>query len=1373
MNRTTWLLALLALATAFGVGQLIDRARTREPRALLASAEALLAAPPTDFERVLYELNLALEMLEPGQDVDLEQDLLETRANAQAQRGIRQAAMRDYRRLIEFNPPKIGDLRQRLARLQLEEGQHEGLAQTLAPLLAEEPWHTGAKLLLGLSAEKRSEAVLEPLLKNLEDNLPPRIFTVAESLAKRACAQVPGSAENSALLNEFNLLIEPELGSSAADRLAELELAGRHLSDARGLFVEALVGYAHIEATYKLGQIFMDAGREALSIELLLGASQQEQVRTNLPSQQVLARALMRTGRPQTASQVVDRTFPGQINEALVNEFLPEWGAILYETRDWARLRVIGRRLGTIFNPQVGKERQQDAGRFYLGSAEFALGNLAEAQAPLSAFARAETNQPQPGSLAQAYLHLAEIASDRGDTDGEIFYLNAGLQLDPKDAGGPSLRLAELLHARPSDAVAAGRALGQALAADPSLESEHWPRLLEWGQQYLKAAGIDVELQSELLLRQGRAFPPDSEDLFGLLEFARQHRLRGDTNATLLCLDRIEQVVPGLGPALDARAGVYAEQGLLRQEVSTLLRRASLGACPESVRAELRRHHAEGHLLPEERFQWLQLDADHSGALAFARQSIERGRPDLALSGLEPGLLGDPAPLGANGQCLAAEAELALGRPVRAMQRLEAVDPASPQATLALGLRLRAALAMQQKDTLLPLIDATLEQGVLEGDAGIALVDLLLAQGQVEAALKVLQALDQNPDTRGAPTILRLGLATLMADQTRASAEAWDRAEAWFSDGTPALGRLLLAIRGAGWTDLPQLVRAVRSEWQAPTSLDLCLLSALEERLDEALALAEAGTLAQPAEPLWELARLVIQNLRADPITPAISLGPQARLATLEFLRGQLEARQDPRQALLVLLCIDRPVFTLLARGLLTERASQNNLWTDYLLARSDVQRGELGKARGEASAMTVRFPEFTPAWDLRLQLLEAELKSVDHPELLLLRAQRAAIVAVHSATANPGGTPPPASAAEILANALGAERAGDLEVASEWCRRALQRYPEQAEVRWYYSRLLLRRGSLDAALTQAQEFATRASEEQLAWHLPEFLELLATGYQNSLLGEPGLLLALDGLSRRLPLDPLLPLALARHDLRSHKDNPRKGVERAFSRLDKFLELISDQALDSLRPGASAAWLDLYLAYDPEQAERFVRAELQRRPEDLELWLMLGRCFEAQGQLKVALEHYERIRSMLPDTRAIARCAEILAELGTDHNRLVADIKRWVELDKLSPEAARPRYLVGKSIVYGRLAVRDDGIEILARLWAEREAIQAEVPSADLALVYGSALLRRANVNDQALIEAVLDVGLKLETDPLRHDLLQALHNLSRFLPQLTAQGRG
>jgi tetratricopeptide (TPR) repeat protein len=1373
MNRTTWLLALLALLIAFGVGRLLDRARTQEPRALLASAESLLAVEPVDYTRVLYELNLAIDMLEPGRDLELEQELLEARATAQAQRGIRQAAMRDYRRLIEFNPPHVIDLRLSLARLQLDEQQYEGLAQTVAPILAEQSWHTGAKLLLGLSAQKRSGAVYDPLLKNLANILPPRLYDSAASLAKRARAQVPGAPENSALLNEFNLLIAPELGSIAADRLAELETAGEHLNTARGFFVDALLGYAHVEAAFGLGQIFMDAGREELSVELLLAASLQDQVRNDLSSQQVLARALMRLGRPRTASQVIDRTFPGQINDELVNNFLVEWAAVLYENRDWQRLRVLGRRIGVIYNLQVGQERQQDAGRFYHGSAEFALGNLEAAEAPLSAFARKDALEPQPGSLSNAYLHLAEIARDRGNTDGETAYLTAALAKAPEGAAPAWLRLAELLHEQPSEGLAAVRALAKAMAVDPTLEAQHWPRLTEWGREQLRAAGTDIELLADLLLRQARAFPVDSEELYLLIELAKFHNLRADRFAAHLCLDQIERLVPNLGPALDLRAATYAEQGLLREEIATLLKRAALGSPPDSVRSKLRQHHLHRDLLPEESFKWLELDASHSGVLAFARQSIERGRPDLALSGLEPGLVGSPPPLGAVGLCLAAEAELELRRPFRAIERLKTIDPASPEATTALDLRLRAALALQQADQLLTIIDATLERGSLVAEEAIDLVDKLLAQGQIQAALKVLLALDQTPGSRGADTLLRLGLVTMMADETRQSAEAWDRAEAWFADGTPSLGRLLLAIHGAGWTSLPGLVRSVRSELNGPSSLDLCLLAALEERLDEALELAVKGQAEEPDEPLWELARLVIQNLRADPITPASYLGSEARLATLEFLRGQTETRQDPRQALLVLLCIDRPVFTLLARGLLAERSGSSNLWTEFLLARSDVQRGEVDEARGRVAALTVRFPDFGPAWDLRLRLLEDKHQSVDHPELLNLKAQRAAAVQRQTPASDALSPEPVPSAAELLATATQAEQAGSLDEANEWCRRAIQRYPDQAEVRWFYSRLLTRGGSHTAALTQAQEFASRATDEQLAWHLPDYLELLAKAHQESLLGAPALLLALDGLALRLPQDPLVPLALARHDLRTHRDNPRVGVERAFNRLDKFRRAHADQALDSLRPGASSAWVDLFQLYDPERAEEFVREELLRRPEDLDLWLMLGRCFEAQRRFKVALDHYDRIRSMLPDPRAIVRSAEILAELGLDHNRLVADIALLVKLDKLVPEAPRPRFLLGKSSVYGRLGVSDEGLQILGGLWSEREAIAAVVPSADLALVYGSALLRRGLPEDQALIESVLDVGLELEKDPMRKDLLRALHNLSRWLPNIPKAAAG
>lgn len=1358
MNRSTWLLALLALLTTFGVGRLLERARTQRPRALLSSAQTRLEVEPPDYERALYELNLALDLLGPGEDLELERQLLEARAGTQERRGIRQAAMRDFRRLLEMQPENEEQLRQRLARLQLEERQHEGLSQTLEPILEQTPWHSGVKLLLGLSALRRGTEIEKPLLESLSLTLPPRLYKQAEAIARRARSEDPGAPERGALLAEFKACLEPELGSRSADRVAELERIGVHFAEARGLFTEALLGYAHPEAAWMLASIFLDAGRPELAAELLLAANAQAQVQSSLPAQQILARALMRMGRPQAASQVIDRSFPAQINETLVSDFLPEWGQILYESKDWRRLQVIARRIGVIYGFQPAAQRQRDAGNFYAGIAYHALGLPADAEAALSAFARPEAQEPLPGALAEAYRTLADVYRQQGLTGSELANLQAGLELAEAPWPEAWLRVADLLHGRPSESLSSLSALAQALALDPKLEATELERFESWGRAHLASSGIDPELLREVLARQGRAFPADSADVYLLLALGRLNRDLGQTHAAHLCLDQLDTLVPDFGPALDLRAELYALEGLEDRRIAALLRRVARPGHPAQAMRALRQAHAEGRLDQAQRLTLLQLDGEVSGVLSFARQSLERGRPDLALRGLQPALASAGAELGSEGLCLAAEAELALGQPALVAARLAAIGPQDPWAVRALGLRLAAALDLEQAEALLPLIDSSVEQGRLAQQDALELVDDLLERGLLVPARRLLERLDADPRTRSADTTLRLALTALLAGQGAASAEAWDRAEAWFSDGTPALGRVLLAIQTAGWRSLPERVREARSLLPSTDPFTTALLAALEERLDEALALAVAGERGAPDEPLWSLLRLAVHSLRAEPLLPPAAFGEQARLETQALLRGGGEQRRDPRQTLLVLLCLERPVFQFLARDLLRRAGADAPLWSNYLESRRLLARGQRRGALEKASAQTLSFPTFGPAWDLAERLLEAELEQVDHPELVALRTRRAAQAAPEL------GREGPRSAAELLSMALAQGAAGAAEEALQWCQRAIQRFPEDASARWFYARLLASAGSYEAALNQAAAFGDLASPEALGWHLPQLLDLFWTAHSRGALSAAGLLVELDALALRLPADPMVALALARYELATHPENLRIGVERAWNRLDKFRAATGDAPLDSLRRGATEAWLGLYETYAPELGERLVRKELSRRPEDLDLWLMLGRCFEAQNDPTRALDHYEALRRMLPDTRAIARICELLAELGTDHARLERELTTWSTLDRLPPDAPRPRFLRGKSLVVGRQGVAVEGLELLSGLWDQREEIGAVVASADLGLVYGSALLRRGDRADRERIREVFEVCLGTEKDALRRDLVRSLTNLSQWL---------
>jgi hypothetical protein len=1358
MNRSTWLLALLALLATFGVGRLIDRARTQRPRELLASAEARLEAVPPDFERALYELNLALDQLGPGEDLELERQLLEARAGTQERRGIRQAAMRDFRRLLEMQPENEEQLRQRLARLQLDERQHEGLSQTLEPILQKTPWHSGVKLLLGLSAMRRGSELEQPLLSSLSLALPPRLFKQAEAIARRARSVDSSAPERGALLAQFKAVLEPELGSLTADRVAELERIGEHVAEARGLFTEALLGYAHAEAAWMLGNIFFDAGRAELAAELLLAANAQPQVRSSLPAQQVLARALRRMGRPQSANQIIDRSFPAQLNENLVSEFLPEWGQILYESKDWRRLQVIARRIGVIYAFQPAAQRQRDAGNFYAGVAYHALERYAEAATALSAFARPEAQEPHPGALTEAYRTLADVYRQQGVFGAELENLQSALDLDGDRWPEAWMRVADLFHERPSEQRSSLTALARALSLDPGLEASQLERFETWGRAHLTSSGIDPELLRELLARQGRAFPADSDDVYLLMALARLNLQQRQSHATHLCLDQIETLVPAFGPALDLRAEQYRLEGLEPRRIEVLLRRVARPGHPEAAMQALREARAAGRLDQRQRLTLLELDGAVTGVLTFARQALDRGRADLALRGLQPALTAAPAALGSEGLCLAAEAELNLGRAALVEARLASIGPEDPLAVRALGLRLAAALDLEQADLLLPLIDSSVEKGRVDQAGAIELVDDLLERGLLVPARRLLDNLDADPRTRSADTTLRLALAALLAGQGGASAEAWDRSEAWFEDGTPALGRVLLAIQTAGWRSLPERVREARSELPEGESFTAAILAVLEERLDEALALAEAGEREAPAEPLWTLLRLCVQSLRAEPLTPPPSFGADARPETQALLRGGGELRRDPRQALLALLCLERPVFQFLARDLLRRTGPDAALWSGFLEARRLLARGERRQALEKAFALTLSFPDFGPAWDLAERLLAEELEQVDHPELLALQARRAARSPLDPATEGPR------SAAELISAALARSNAGAADEALAWCQRAIQRFPEDPSARWFYAQRLAAAGSYEAALNQATAFAELASAQALGWHLTELLELFWQAHSRGALSAAGLLVELDALALRLPQDPLVALAQARYELLTHPENRRIGVERAWNRLEKFRAASGDVPLDSLRNGATQAWLGLYETYAPELGERLIRAELAQRPEDLDLWLMLGRCYEAQNDPTRALEYYEALRRMLPDTRAIARICELLAKLGTDHARLERELSQLSALDRLPPEAPRPRFLRGKSLVVGRQGVAAEGLELLSGLWDQRQQIASVVAGADLGLVYGSALLRRGDREDRERIRSVFESSLELEQDALRRDLLQALLNLSRWL---------
>ena len=217
------------------------------------------------------------------------------------------------------------------------------------------------------------------------------------------------------------------------------------------------------------------------------------------------------------------------------------------------------------------------------------------------------------------------------------------------------------------------------------------------------------------------------------------------------------------------------------------------------------------------------------------------------------------------------------------------------------------------------------------------------------------------------------------------------------------------------------------------------------------------------------------------------------------------------------------------------------------------------------------------------------------------------------------------------------------------------------------------------------------------------------------------------------------------------------GIARAYERLDGFREETAGIPLEQLREGSSREWFDFYLRSDPMRAQLFISAEMELYPEFLDLWILLGESYEAQGRLAEAADQYETVISMVPDARALRRLASLVAVFGTDHDYVESLIRRAMVLESLTEPDPGLLLIRARSLVNSGPATLDQGLAILEKLYEDARAGRNELPDDLLGQRLGTSLVHRARREDGVRAkELLLEVEEEVE-EPMRKNLLFAL----------------
>jgi tetratricopeptide (TPR) repeat protein len=258
----------------------------------------------------------------------------------------------------------------------------------------------------------------------------------------------------------------------------------------------------------------------------------------------------------------------------------------------------------------------------------------------------------------------------------------------------------------------------------------------------------------------------------------------------------------------------------------------------------------------------------------------------------------------------------------------------------------------------------------------------------------------------------------------------------------------------------------------------------------------------------------------------------------------------------------------------------------------------------------------------------------------------------------------------------------------------------------------------------------------------------------------------------RFTADPLAALALAEAELAAPGTGAATALAIVFGRLDLFRER-AGRPLDELRPGATAAWAAFYERYDPPRALELVRAELDRRPHSIDLWLLLGRALDSAGEREEAIRQYEAVRRMLPDPRASRALARLYSQTGRASEEVQAAIEETVRLAELAGPDAGLRLDFARSLAYANPEAREQALGLMEELWSTRGAGAGAELVLEIGELYGTLLCWRGDPADRERARAVLGEVETLARDPARRTLLRAMAGLARQIPERAAPEGG
>lgn len=292
----------------------------------------------------------------------------------------------------------------------------------------------------------------------------------------------------------------------------------------------------------------------------------------------------------------------------------------------------------------------------------------------------------------------------------------------------------------------------------------------------------------------------------------------------------------------------------------------------------------------------------------------------------------------------------------------------------------------------------------------------------------------------------------------------------------------------------------------------------------------------------------------------------------------------------------------------------------------------------------------------------------------------------------------------------------------------------------------------------------------------------------------------LRDLRAKYPEDPLV--ALAELQLLDVEDGERG--RRARGLLATLQQAAGDRPFNSLRPGATQAWVRFLAPVAAEVASDLVQTELVKEPGNIELFQLAGLVARIEGDTERARREYETLLAIEPRADACYALAELLVDEGAsraDIDPLLAQANRLgggssaranylrsiAEMHIPAPTPLSPgqvRELEARRKQQQKDAEKNGGnrrpdprenleererkradalVSRLQGLWQQRVRASAEIDTVELGLLYAGALTRRGTPEDDRVLLELLDELRPLVEGRLYvPQLLDALEGITR-----------